>query len=435
MRDAVSTAVDLILETIQNSVGDDGLYCSFFFQKPGTPTWQPKSGVEIYLSHRKLIDAAVFIRQNGSEHLRSLPLSDVERKISAFITDNYYYISTDEILFSHIYGELQKTQVNKDELKKALLSSDLFSPRHKLTLYPLVAVEVHASYSADTFFLRQPDDLLNEFDESDHKWISPSTFPPDPNWKYRKETPVSWLGVRSPSEEYSNKVKAQILASLALTQPTTYRHQFSGREMFGGRATIDGGGISITFRDPDTPPLYNDIQLREIDKKWLDILKTKLTSSDIKDKRMLKALEYYYRAWFLNPSERFPWHCMTLDALFGHANHATHSVVEGIRDLLGTHIKTERLRDLLELRASIIHGGAPDVYESRKYGKYWRKYRFDPIRDLDLLLESSLRKMVFLDCLEEHPDPHAAIINEMVAKGRIAPRSASRSVLASSSDE
>lgn len=72
----------------------------------------------------------------------------------------------------------------------------------------------------------------------------------------------------------------------------------------------------------------------------------------------------------------------------------------------------------MDLRASVIHGGAPDVYDSRKYARYYDIYDADPIYDLELVVTRCLRSLIFEDKLASHPDPHAAIIKTAQEKGR-----------------
>jgi hypothetical protein len=110
---------------------------------------------------------------------------------------------------------------------------------------------------------------------------------------------------------------------------------------------------------------------------------------------------------------------MTLDALFGDASHATQAVIDSVRTVIGEHVSQPRLRLLMELRGSVIHGGAPDVYDSRKYARYYEEYGQDPIFDLELVVARCLRKHVFDDALVEHPEPDAHLIAEMQAKGRL----------------
>ena len=116
-------------------------------------------------------------------------------------------------------------------------------------------------------------------------------------------------------------MKAAILGALALTPLPGYRYMFSGRQLFGGRCTILDGDTT-SYGEAHTPPLMHDILVTEQDHPWLSFLASKLTANERAMRRQLRALEYFYRAWELGPSERFPVLCMALDAIFGDANHA-----------------------------------------------------------------------------------------------------------------
>lgn len=188
--------------------------------------------------------------------------------------------------------------------------------------------------------------------------------------------------------------------------------------MFGGTCTIFDG-VSTTFGDAHTPPLGKDIIIGAADHAWLTILGQKFQANEKRARRELRALEYFHRAWPTDQSERFPILCMALDAVFGDANQATRAVIEGVRTTLGEHVSEPRLRLLMELRGAVIHGGAPDVYDSRKYGRYYDEFGHDPIVDLELVVAACLRKRVFGAALVEHADPDEHMIAEMQAKGRL----------------
>jgi hypothetical protein len=129
----------------------------------------------------------------------------------------------------------------------------------------------------------------------------------------------------------------------------------------------------------------------------------KLSESDAKTRKQLRALEYYYRAWPLDAIERFPWLIMALDAVFGDASQATQAVVEALGSLPGNEFGYDRLKLLLKLRGSVIHGGAPDVHESQNYQRNYEEYDNDPIFDLELITARDGK-------LLEHPHPRAHLI-------------------------
>jgi hypothetical protein len=300
-----------------------------------------------------------------------------------------------------------------------LASSAIFHPVNELTLFPLVPVRVDADFVSEPFFLISPNSLTPQLGHPGaERWIEPERFPPLKKWEGRIETPSAWLGVRSPAVQSSEKMKSAILGALALTPLPGYRHQFSMRSMFGGRCTI-GGRTRVSPGDAHTPPMAENIVVTGKDHAWLSLLAAKLSSNEQSIRRQLRALEYFYRAWPMDDSERFPVLCMVLDAVFGDANQAAQAVIDGVRGTVGEHVSEPRLRLLMNIRAAVIHGGAPDVYDSSKYARYYDKYGDDPIFDLGLVVARCLRKRIFGDTLVEHPDPHAGLIADLQAKGRL----------------
>jgi hypothetical protein len=206
-------------------------------------------------------------------------------------------------------------------------------------------------------------------------------------------------------------MKAAILGALALTPHPRYRHQFTMRSVFGGYSTLnEGGGFNVSHCEAHTPALSVDMVIRDADHAWLNILVPKLSSADKNERRQVRALEYFYRAWPLDAPERFPWLFMALDAIFGDASRATQAVIDAIGQQSETNFEYERLRLLLGLRNSVVHGGAPDVYDSDKYQQYYENYGDDPIFDLELITARCLRSTVFSNALIEHPDPFADLI-------------------------
>lgn len=401
------------------------------FGKPGAPHWDMHFGTDLYYRADKLNRVALYVRQNGPVYLRSLTIGDIWGMLQDFISNNYWYLANDISLkrFDGSYAE-HVSAATKKKLADALAVSKIFQPSIHLTVFPLVPVQVDADFDSEPFFFISPKSL----DESrlpteiDCRHFKPANFPPIAKWEGRIEQPNSWLGVRSPAIQASRKMKAAILGALALTPLPRYRHQFSGRRLFGGECTVTDGA-KFSFGEPHTPPLMHDIILDKRDHGWLQILALKLSENNRATRREIKALEYFYRAWELDPSERFPVLCMALDAVFGDANHATQAVIDGIRRMLGPHIPDARVRLLMDLRAAVIHGGAPDVYDSRKYGRYYDKYGADPIHDLELIVAKCLQQQIFSGELKEHPDPNAKLIAEAQATGRLPKKISRRSIL------
>lgn len=411
---------------MRTHVGEDGSEHAFLFQRPGQ--FSANLGTRLFYGDRAMIRTALFAREHGAPYLKALSVGTIRSLLTDFVVENYYLLASETLFqrFEESYAQRVSPET-KQKLAIALAASPIFSPSTDSTLFPLLTVRVDSDFSSPAFFFRSPSHLLDEFPADLHRRLSGERFPPVLDWKHRTEKPLSWLGVRSPALQASQKMKRSILGALALTPSLSYRYMFSGRSMWGGYCTV-GGGCSLTFGEHDTPPLMEDIILTGGDRAWLSILANKLASPSKADARLMTSLEYFYRAWSLGPSERFPILCMALDAAYSEVGHATAAVVDGVRETLGT-LDKKRLRDLLEIRASVIHGGAPDVYDSRKYGKYYTAYAEDPIRDMGLLVAACLRQKIFGDALHEHDEPYQDLLAEARQQGRIPQQKLQSSIL------
>jgi hypothetical protein len=409
--------VELLLSSMFKTRGPDGRMVQFLFGlSPGAPSSARRVGTTLFFRQRELLRAVLHVRQNGPVFMKSLAFEDIARLLKGFATENYCYMAGETFLarFDGSYAD-HVSPGTKGILAEALADSEIFNPKNQLVLYPLVPVRIEEDFDSSPFFLIRPASLNSErIGMPPYGGFAPEEFPPDATLTGRKEKPSSWLGVRSPLLQTSNKVKAAILGALALTPYRGYRHQFSMRSMFGGICRIGSdGSISMSFGDAHTPPMSEDIVVTRADHAWLQILAEKLGSAERPVRRQMNALQYFYRAWPLDPSERFPWLCMTLDALYGDATRATQTVIDCIKQQGEIGLDETRLRLLLTLRGDVIHGRAPDVHDSKTYYSYYEKHGSDPIADLDAVTVSCLRHTIFGTALAEHPDPYAHLVESI----------------------
>ena len=420
------TTVDLILNSVTNHPGEDGLMSSFLFDRsPSSPFWQRKLGVTIFFSQRSMVKAALFVKRHGPSYIDPLPIDDIRTMLQDFLKEHFSYVARETLFhtFSEHYGKVVSNKT-KEQLALALANSAIFSPTNTLTVFPLVTINVEQDFSSSHYFLRSPEGFINEISPEYRSQLTPNAFPPILNAGMRTEAPAAWLGVRSPILQNSMKMKTAIMGAIALSLPLSARYMFSGRKVFGGHCTFSAGA-SIVFGDSHTPPVHRNIIIRRCDKSWLDILSTKIQSSDRNDRRHIRALEYFCRAWIHGRTERFPFLCMALDALYSEAGRAILSVIEGISDTLGPKIEAKRLRTLMDLRASVIHGGAPNVSDSSKYRKYYELYLTDPIDDLDDVFAEAARRRVFGSAFEMQTEDSASAIAKLQESGRL-PRQVGR---------
>ena len=429
MSETYSQATELLLASISQDKSK-GLQASFFVKKPSDPFHHMGLGVEIYYDFTRLHIAALYVRQHGPAYLRFLSIENITSMLQEIVRENYYILVEDTYLkWKNDYLDKIVSVSSKKCFAEALAESFIFQPDRGITLFPLVPLQIHDDFISETFSITSPDSLTRKVlipHNIHHGYnidaeIIAQQFPPLRDWNGRRHTPSAWLAVSASIKQVSLKMRSAILGSIALTPTPTHRYMFSERVMFGGLCTFGKSMTIFPHGVPHTPGLMHDIVLTAEDHEWLTIMSKVLSSENRDDRRKLKALEYFYRAWSLDSHERFPILCMALDALFGHTQNATQAVIDGLRSVLGANTDDKRLRLLMKIRAAVIHGGAPDVYDSSNYEKYFKKYKTDPIRDMELITAKSLSKVIFTDYLRSHPNPHEEVISKKRASGDLPP--------------
>ena len=411
------------LLTAMRPPGADGSSHSFMFGQPGTPVARRNLGASLHYQKSEMIRAAHYVRQNGAPYLRYLDIGDVWSLLTSFVVDAYWIVANECWIprFEGTYADRVSAET-KTAFADALAASALFAPQTFITLFPLMPIRVDSPFIGSSFFLCDPPALAARLaDKSPERWLDPQVFPPLKDPRMPVKSPTSWLGVHAPNVTVAKKMRAGILGAIALAPEPHQRHSFSGRAMFGGHCTVQNGDVGVGGNSAHTPPLMSDIVIGKDDLLWLTEVDRLLASGTRVDRRRLYALEYFYRAWPLDPAARFPVFCMALDGIFGDANQATQAVIDGVRGLLGDHLDSARLRDLMALRAAVIHGGAPDVYDSRKYGRYYQTYLADPIFDLELVVAACLRARIFGELMPPYQDAYADLYAGLKSQSR-APR-------------
>ena len=82
------------------------------------------------------------------------------------------------------------------------------------------------------------------------------------------------------------------------------------------------------------------------------------------------------------------------------------------------------------VRGDVVHGRAPDVYDSKNYIQYYCKHQADPIFDLELIVARCLRVTIFSGDLAYHKDPNSELREELRAKGRLSRNSGPDAIIA-----
>ncbi len=429
--DIPSRATELLLSAVFPVGQKDGLVASFGFSRPGTKPmgFVGSMAMEISYGRRELIRAALFVRDQGPDYLRYLPVSDIWSMLQDVVTENFWYISDGQFGLSFSNPEtsyaVNTSSQQKLSFAAAFAKSKVFAPANEVTLLPLIPIQTSLDFISDRFFLVQPSSLELALSRLG-LWsaeIDPNHFPPFRSFAGRRHIPSTWLGIVSPHVNAAKKMATEILGAIALTPLQRHRYSFSGRSLFDGMSTVRKGSVSISDWSPLTPPLMEDICLNADDEVWLTVLAKLMASTEKPARRKSHALEYFHRAWPLDPTDRFPALCMVLEALYGDVQKATQSIIDGVRALNGHSVDEKRLRLLMQLRGSVVHGRAPNVADAVEYAKYYVDYETDPTDDLELVTALCLRSAIFEISLREQPDPHAQLIAQLQSTGRLPKKS------------
>lgn len=413
--------IDLVEEILSSFTLDpeQGARCAFTFS-PNRRTSEYEFGgigVEIFFDFKILSRVSVMLRSCGGLHLKNLPRSEISSMVIKFVRENFHIIGRDifSVAPDKKFNELLD-KATKIELANELSKSAFFYPDWSKFIFPLCDVTASEDYFGTNFSFVRASSLIDEriVSASQASNLLPDTFPPLLRFQGRRRYPASWLIVESANERTAKRLMNAVLGSFSLAVSDRQRYLFSGRTMFGGLAELKSASLSFTMSDPLTPGLMNNLILGKQDAAWMGVTDELLKSSDIEGRRQLKSLEYYYRSWPGNSSDRFVFLCMAMEALFGNANESTSSVIEGIQELFDPELNRKRLRLLMKLRGAVFHGSAPEIYDSSKYAKYVADYSSDPAEDLEVLIAECLKRSIFgdrfsgrrSDFLSELPENH-----------------------------
>ena len=412
----------------------DHLLSSFLYGMPGAPYWQRSIGAEIFVSEHQYIEALLFMRRHGAPFLRDISIGSLWSIVTNFVTEHYAYITEGRLTLSPDMSLAQQISGRGlTALSQAMRRSSLFNSINEVTLYPLVPVVIRDPFQSRHFALTGSSGLAASLEEFGVRPSSllPAQFPPIEGLAGLPQPTSNWLCICAPDPLIARKRASATLGALALTPIRRERYLQTGRSLHGGYCTISVKAVSCSpGTEPMTPRISSDIILTQADHSWLEILSTLFDSEELAQKSHVRALEYFHRAWFDDPRERFPTLCMSLDSLVGAQYRHTNAAVTFIRSTIGQPIDQDRLRLLMRLRGAVIHGAAPDVYESEHYEAYYSRYGEDPICDLELVVAGCLRQGIFGGKLTAHPDPHADIVKRQQTLGRLPRNVRGRSIIA-----
>jgi hypothetical protein len=417
---ASDTAIRLIADAMFHARDPARSSHGFLIQRPGEPLRMSGLGIEINYDETLFATAVLFVRRHGAPYLGSLSFSDVRSIITNFVAESFYLVA-DEIWgrqFEDSFGE-HLSPATFASWGNALRQSRLFLEPRELTLFPLSIISCDETFSYPDFFITHTNGLTPELMESNVRpsELQPDMFPPFVGSQVPAKPVSSWLGIWAPNVETASRMRATILGAVALLPHQIERYLFSMRTIVAGRCTLTGGSYSVSIGDPHTPALSENLTLTDADKGWLSDLADLMKSMRKDRRRRMRALEYQYRAWSPVPAKRFPSLVGALDAIFGgDGAKATQAVIDAVCPLMGAGYDETRIRMLLGLRASVIHGGAPNVYESSSYRRYYESYHVDAVRDLEVIVAKCLQMEIFGPEFPERAYTYAHVLEERLRK-------------------
>lgn len=366
--------------------------------------------VRLFLKPSALTAPAIMLKGKGPSYLAAHSLSDIAEMLRKFIYRSYPIIRR-ETKTEDFDGSLYEL-VSPDcrsALAEALEKSSVFRPRIEYTAFPITPLVVKADFDCENFSLIDVHSLT----EGNADWLCEQYL--------ENEEVGGWLVVKGASVESAKRDRRIVLGALALAMDQQHRHGFTLREVVTGFLRFPTPhSISTSTSGPHTPPIGSPITIEDSDHKWLNKLPTILARSSTLTKRHGKALEYYYRAWFMDESDRCFLLFMALNAIFGQDGSTFAAGMKaGIADTLKENIEEKRLDALLRIRNSMLHGGAPDLFASSNYLEYAQKYSSDPSSDVQLLVAKCLRRHIFGDEFRCQDNPDAEIVHFARTQGLI----------------
>jgi hypothetical protein len=388
------------------------------------PAFRNRRGVEdlAHYSVKALAKPALLLRNNGPAYLRSLSFTAVRELLRGFVRDHYwqFYSAVDRNGSTQSFAAMLGP-AGREKIAGMFAFCELMNPPRFVTAFPITPMRVEKDFDGGAFYLIDVASITTgDAGTLVEKWLhSP------------KEKVKAWLGVRAPQEDFAKKIRRIVLGAVALSIIQRERHMFVIARMIGNYLTFRRrGGATTTYSLPHTPPLGSDIRIGESEHVWLGEVARLLNMDTVEDKRKCKALEYYYRAWFQEPSERCASLFMALDAAFGQGSGGYATImIPAIQKTLEDGIDERRLRELLNFRSGMVHGKIPDIYSSSQYSEYIKQYDCDPAHDAELLIAKCLRLHLFGRDYTPQPDPAEEIIREFEAKGGYLPAIGAGSVV------
>jgi hypothetical protein len=425
----ITGAVTQTLASYFRERGDDRMVESVNPAKPSINALYSYSE-NIFFNPALLMATALQVRSAGPCYLRSMSISEVAEKLRELVRDNYWRIA-ETLRHAKPVGPISAAiTVHELTLLEAEFRRVFIEPESKLFLFPITPLQVDVPFRSEVLFLSPPCALPELLPVRVDR---PDRMPPFArDTVFQGQAVGGWLGIRAPATEYAMKLKRVVLGALALSIFERERHQLTLRDNCSGYCRFDDKILSCSSA-PHAPPIGHSAVIGHESAPWLTALTAMITDESNGNEKGLNALEYYFRAWGLEPADRCPIFFAALEALFAGipSDPATDAITTGIQSTLSNQADPARLKQILRIRGDIVHGRSPDVYWYKSYASYFRRFAADPITDLELLTELCIRTSVFGNSMPEPRDPYADVIARQQGFGLLPTAPISKSIVQS----
>lgn len=370
----------------------------------------------IFVDLQSITVAALMLRKIAPKEFGAVPLKNAKdfviKSVNSDVAGFFNSISPENLSVNYLAAIKASEHVRFHLFIQQILKAGL--PEHTFS-FPLTRISVASAYMGNNFYVIGGDDIG-------------CTNPENIIEQFKANRKINgWIGCSATFPENAQKIKRIALGAISLRLTRVERTQKTLAKPVDGFVTHNP--LSWSTSREHMPSISYDITLNEDDKWWLDRIDCLLEARTKPDRRLRKAIEYFYLGWFLNENDRVPFNLMTLDALFGQEIEidpkterdigTKRKLVSRIPKLLSTNICGKRLGDLYLLRNQFLHGGSPDIYDSKHYDEYIRKYCCDPTIDIELLAASCLRQMLFGVDFKMQPNPYEEDIQNLKKRGLI----------------
>lgn len=318
------------------------------------------------------------------------------------------------------FSEVHKfSDTLEDEVIPKIVVSKVFSWRDERSLYEVVKKEEVKFIEKE--FLRLKDEFKkdkcyffplhrvygNEFTGRNFSIISTESLneslqQPLHRIPYHAEI-ERWLRVSARSTERACERMEAICGGFALTIKDPQRYHFTMAHAASGH--VDEKGAIHSLPPRIMPSLSTDIEVDELDIKWLNEIDKNISNERVKSKE-LQALRFMFFSWFAVSQERFALNCMALDALIPRKIDRMKAKCEWIKKTASVELDLYSIELLFKkIRSSIIHGSSASLPLCLDYPTFISLYRVEALSALDALTADVLKTHIFSSLLVSHVSP------------------------------